>query len=164
MAVHRQMSHWLPAMLLASLAGGIDMQAASPQPPEGRTEPAMVRFYGVGPSGRSAPEDPLATGFALDSSASFDPAARVSDAAAQPEEAADTRQTLHKHSPPLTNRLEYPSQRRRDSFSREFDEYRCERHGFFYTADGRCVVPAGRHITRLPHDRPGPRSRNMTRK
>ena len=67
MAVHRQMSRWLPALLVASLAGGIGMQTASSQPPDGGKEPAMVRFYGVGPTGMSAPEDPLATGFALDS-------------------------------------------------------------------------------------------------
>ncbi|HYQ73459.1 MAG TPA: hypothetical protein VET88_16235, partial [Gammaproteobacteria bacterium] len=90
MEVHRQMTHWLPAALVAFLAGGIEMQAALPQPPQGGTVPAMVRFYGVGPTGVSAPENPLATGFALDSSASFDPAVRERDAATRPEAAADT--------------------------------------------------------------------------
>jgi len=136
------------------------MQAASPQPPDGGKEPAMVRFYGVGPTGMSAPEDPLATGFALDSSASFDPAARESGAADQPEEAADPGLTLIENPAPLTTRLEYPSQRRRDYFRREFDEYRCERHGFVYTTKGRCVVPVWRHTTRLSRNRPGPRIEN----
>jgi len=161
MAVYRQMSHWLPAVLVASLAGGIDMQAASSQPPEGGTAPAMVRFYGVGPTGISAPENPLATGFALDSSASFDPAVRERDAAARLEEAADTGLTPHENPAPLTIRQEYPSQRYRDSFRRNFDEYRCERHGFFYTAEGRCIVPVRRHTPRLSRNRPGPRHWHM---
>jgi hypothetical protein len=157
MAVHRQKSRWLPVLLVASLAGGLGMQVASPQPPDGGTEPAMVRFYGVGPAGMSAPENPLATGFALDSSASFDPASRESGAAAQPEEAADTGRTLHKNPAPQTIHTEYTGQRRRDFFRWGFDELRCERHGFFYTADGRCVVPAWRHTTRMPRDLPGSR-------
>jgi hypothetical protein len=160
MAVHTQMANWLPALLVASLAGGIDMQAVSAQPPDGGKEPAMVRFYGVGPMGMSAPENPLATGFALDSSASFDPAARDSGAAAQPDEAPDPGLNLIENPAPLTTRLEYPSQRHRDFFRREFDEYRCERHGFVYTKKGRCVVPVWRHTTRLPRNRPGPRVEN----
>lgn len=163
MAVHRHMSRWLPALLVAFLAGGIEMQVASPQPPAGGKAPAMVRFYGVGPAGMSAPEDPLATGFALDSSASFDPAAREGGAAARPEEAAEAGRTRHGNTAPLTIRREYPGRRYWDSFDRDFEEYRCERHGFFYTADGRCVVPAGRHTTRMFRGRPGPKARHMMR-
>jgi len=137
------------------------MQVASPQPPEGGTAPALVRFYGVGPAGTSAPENPLATGFALDSSASFDPASRDSGAAARPEEAADTGRTLHEDPAPPGSHTEYTGQRRRDFFRSEFDELRCERHGFFYTADGRCVVPAWRHPIRMSGDLPRSRPRHM---
>jgi hypothetical protein len=161
MVVHGKISRWLPALLVASLTGGIDMQTASSQPPEGGREPAMVRFYGVGSTGMSAPENPLATGFALDSSASFDPAAQENGAAAQPEEGADTGLTLHENPAQLTIRLEYPSQRRLDSFRRELDEYRCERHGFIYTTEGRCVVPVRRNTSRLSRNRPGPRHWHM---
>ena len=156
MAVHRQTTHWLPALLAASLAGGIGIRTALPQPPEGGTVPAMVRFYGVGPTGVSAPENPLATGFALDSSASFDPAVRERDAADRPEEAANRGPTPHDdHARPAIRR-QYPVQRRQDPFGREFDEYRCERHGFFFTAAGRCVAPVRRHTTRMFHGRHGP--------
>ena len=160
MAVHRQISPWLPVLLVAFLAGMNVTQTASPQPPEGRTAPAMVRFYGVGPAGMSAPENPLATGFALDSSASFDPGSRESGVDARPEEAEYAGRTLKENPVPLTIPHEDTSQRRRDSFGLEFDEYRCERHGFVYTTKGRCVVPVWRHTTRLPRNRPGPRIEN----
>jgi hypothetical protein len=158
------MSHWLPPLLVVSLAGGIGIRAASPQPPKGWETPSMVQFYDVGPTGMSAPENPLASGFALDSSASFEPVSRSNGAAAQSEEAADTGRPLQENPAPLTIRLEYTNQRRRDSIRRQFDEFQCERHGFFYTAGGRCVLPARRHTTRIPRNHPDPRHRHMTRK
>jgi hypothetical protein len=155
------MAHWLPALLVISLAGGIEMRAAAPQPPErGAAAPAMVRFYGVDRSGMSTPENPLATGFALDSSASFDPASRSSGTAGQPEAAG---QTLHENPAPRSIRMEYTSQRPLDSFRRELDEFQCQRLGFFYSANGRCVIPAWRRITRIPRDHPDPRLRHMSR-
>ena len=162
MAVHRQISPWLPVLLVAFLAGMNVTQTASPQPPEGRTAPAMVRFYGVGPAGMSAPENPLATGFALDSSASFDPGSRESGVDARPEEAEYAGRTLKENPVPLTIPHEDTSQRRRDSFGLEFDEYRCERHGFFHTAEGRCVAPARWHKIWLSRGRPGLRTRDRT--
>lgn len=163
MAVYRQMSRWLPALLVASLAGGIEMRVASPQPPEGRAAPAMVRFYGVDRSGMSAPENPLASGFALDSSSPFDPASRESGATAQPGKAGDALPPQSENPELLTIRLEYPSQRRRDSFRRKLDEFQCEHHGFFYTAGGWCVFPAWPRTTRLARDHPGPWTRHMSR-
>ena len=157
MSVHRRTSHWLPALLVLSLASGIAMRAAAPQPPQSGTAPAMVRFYGVDGAGMSAPENPLDSGFALDSSASFTSVSRSSGAPGQAEEAGQTRQ---EHSVPLSIRLEYPSQRRKDSFRRQFDEFQCERHGFFYTARGRCVVPARRQSTRISGDHPVSRHRH----
>jgi hypothetical protein len=156
------MSHWLSALLVASLAGGIEMRVAAPQPPQGGAASAMVQFYGVDRTGMSFPENPLATGFALDSSASFDPESPESGAAAQPEQAGYAGQTRHGNPAQLSIRLEYPSQRRRDSFRRELDEFRCENHGFFYTAGGRCVVPARQRTTRFPRNRPVARTRHVT--
>lgn len=164
MAVQRRLSRWLSALLVASLAGGIEMRAAAPQPPQGGTAPAMVQFYGVDRTGMSFPENPLGSGFALDSSASFDPASRESGAAAQPKEAVDAGQTRHENPVSLTIRLVYPSRQRRRSFRSELDEFQCERHGFFYTAGGRCVVPAWQRASRLPRGHPGGGIRHMTRK
>jgi hypothetical protein len=123
----------------------------------------MVQFYGVDRTGMSFPENPLGSGFALDSSASFDPASRESGATAQPEEAVDAGRTRHENPVSLTIRLVYPNQRRRDSFRRELDEFQCERHGFFYTARGRCVVPAWRQSTRISGDHPVSRHRHTNR-
>lgn len=158
MRQHQFKSPWylaLPLCWCTSHATAEIYEAAALQPQEVGPGLALTAFYTVDRSGQSVPEDPVASGFALSSSGSFarpDPAA---DETTGVEESHATRARLGDREtlkPPVSLRIEVTSRRQRSSFRRQMDEFKCERLGFFYTSDERCVVPATSGVTRIrPH-------------
>jgi hypothetical protein len=111
----------------------------------------MAAFYRIGPDGRGVPENPLASGFAVDSTGSHAPAPQSSPGVGRP---LVIRQ-LRAAPTPLRIEISLPGQSGKDGFDRRFEAFRCERHGFFYTAEGRCVAPAGKRSTGMVHGRGG---------
>jgi len=115
-------------------------------PPEGSASVGdrVPAFYFIDAEGRSAREDPLASGFALAASAS---SAVDTGTSESPKPVRRTRKYAvpaarrGSAAPSSSVRIVIRSQARNTTDDR-FAEYRCERHGFFYTRDGRCVVPA----------------------
>ncbi len=135
-------------------------EASQLRPPETPTDPAMAAFYTVNRDGESVPENPLESGFGVSSTGSYDLRRR----AAKDEQSAswgDGRTVLLPViiRSPVSIRIEPGAQYRKRSLDSRFDAFRCERHGFFYTSAGRCVIPAASRATpvhgarRLGHSR-----------
>jgi hypothetical protein len=97
------------------------------------------RFYVVQADGKSRAEDPVRSGFAVS------PDQRLSGTgqAVRQESNPPPRQPpgSDQLTPPVTIRISGAKHTvpERD----EFAAFRCERLGFYYTTDGRCVAPAG---------------------
>lgn len=106
-------------------------------PPGAAAQPAMAAFYRVNPGGELVAENPLASGFAVDSTAAHDapqPASGVGPAASVRYLLAKPRH--------FSIRIELPQASGARTGASDFDAFRCEHYGFFYTSAGRCVVPA----------------------
>ena len=91
---------------------------------DGATPASQARFYVVDASGRSVP----------------DPSVRYVKPKPRP---APVEKVAAPGPTRVRVRIE-SSPRRRDAF----EEARCENAGFFYTSDGRCVMPAGMRVPR----------------
>ncbi len=136
-------------LVLSSTAAtaGIDQ---SPTGTRGST--ATTTFYVVNSDGRSVPENPLASGFAVTSSEPFNPSSPAqlvntpgTFAATQsnrPISQARQHRVSSKRQTNSSIRIRTSKRAARKPKRDRASEYRCERHGFFYTANGRCVVPA----------------------
>ena len=121
------------------------------------TAPAMTGFYNVSPRGVTTPEDPLESGFATSAGSDFDPEHT-------PEEEPDTDPS-GKNSEEAPGSEKKTRERRRilirvkrKSPERDLaSRFQCERHGFYYTNDGRCVAPAYGYGNRplIPQPLPG---------
>ena len=120
------------------------------------TSPAMTGFYNVSPQGESTPEDPMESGFATSASSDFDPER-------SPEEEFDADSSGKKSEE--TSNSEKKTRERRTILIRvkrkppERDlaaQFQCERHGFYYTNDGRCILPAYGHSALIPRPLPEP--------
>jgi len=119
---------------------------------------AMTGFYAVTPDGNTILEDPLESGFAISAGSDFNPD-RSADVAADPatagNESGQATDTKKKQPESRTIRIRIKPNRPERNL---LDQFQCERHGLYYTSDGRCVVPAfGHFIQPLPHPltRPG---------
>jgi hypothetical protein len=118
---------------------------------------AMTGFYAVTPNGKTTPEDPLESGFATSAGSDFDPERSAVEETESPPEGNDSDQatdTKKKKPESRTIRIRIkPNQPKRNLA----DQFQCERHGLYYTNDGRCIVPAFGYYTQpLPHPRTGP--------
>jgi hypothetical protein len=108
----------------------------------GRSSAAMAGFYTVTPEGETMLEDPLESGFATSAGSDFDPE-RADEAGTEsgtPEkDATDEPDTKKKKSETQTIRIRV---KRKTPQTNLADQFQCERHGFYYTRDGRCILPA----------------------
>jgi hypothetical protein len=110
-------------------------------------------FYRLDAAGKPVRENPVRSGFALDSTASYEPPQPGRQGRAAPVIVVTPDR------PRTSIRIEIPVRPDRRSFDGAFRAFRCERHGFFFTSEGRCVVPAfGRRM--VPRARPQPRQRS----
>lgn len=121
--------------------------------PETGSGSTMANFYTVNPDGESVREDPVESGFALTASGSFDPAQRQATIDEEKNKADKKDEATSPASSRSSTKIIVKKTTRRKSkrsFLKSYKEVQCERHGFFYTSDGRCVVPATRRVIRHP--------------
>jgi len=113
------------------------------------SSPAMTGFYTVTPDGETTLEDPVESGFAISAGSDFDPERTPKE---EPDIAA-TPNNKEKKAEPRTVRIRV----KRKPPERDLaSQFQCERHGFYYTNDGRCILPAYQHyIPAIPQPLPG---------
>jgi hypothetical protein len=116
---------------------------------------AMTGFYTVTPDGRTTLEDPLESGFAISAGSDFDPQRQIEDEEENEPAATGTesdKASGSKQKQPETQsiRITIKPQRLERNLAEQFQ---CERHGLYYTNDGRCIVPAFGYYTQ-PIPRP----------
>ena len=118
-----------------------------------KSSAAMAGFYTVTPDGETTLDDPVESGFAISAGSDFDPE-RSTEEKPQPEPSEqETEKTSGSKAKKRTVRIRVkrkPPQRDLAS------QFQCERHGFYYTNDGRCILPAYQHyIPAIPQPLPG---------
>lgn len=117
---------------------------------------AMTGFYTVTPDGETILEDPVESGFAITAGSDFDPE-RSPEEASDPDSAekASEPKSGSKKKKQETRTVRIRVKRKPPERSRA-DQFQCERHGFYYTNDGRCILPAYQHyLPTIPQPLPG---------
>ncbi|MEN8206297.1 MAG: hypothetical protein ABFS24_09815 [Pseudomonadota bacterium] len=116
---------------------------------------AMTGFFTVTPDGKTTREDPVKSGFAISAGSDFDPErasekAPDTDASGQnPEQASRSEKKARKK---RTVRIRV---KRKPPEQNLANQFQCERHGFYYTDDGRCILPTYQHyIPAIPQPLP----------
>jgi hypothetical protein len=118
-----------------------------------KSSAAMAGFYTVTPDGETTLEDPVESGFAITAGSDFDPERSqeeepVPESSEQQNEKASSSKKKKRTIRIRVNRK--PPQRDLAS------QFQCERHGLYYTNDGRCIVPAYQHyLPAIPRPMPG---------
>jgi hypothetical protein len=118
---------------------------------------AMAGFYTVTPDGETTREDPLESGFATSAGSDFDPerAVEAGTEPATPEKDSKEESSTKKKKPETrTIRIRV---KRKPPQRNLADQFQCERHGFYYTTDGRCILPAYSYPQVTPLPKPGMR-------
>jgi len=117
------------------------------------SSPAMTGFYTVTPDGETTLEDPVESGFAISAGSDFDPK-RSTEEKPQPEPSEqETEKTSSSKAKKRTVRIRI---KRRPPERDLASQFQCERHGLYYTNDGRCIVPAYQHyLPAIPRPMPG---------
>jgi len=120
----------------------------------GNSSPAMTGFYTVTSDGETTLEDPVESGFALDAGSDFDP-----DLIQEEEPESDTSEKTSEkasNSKKQETRTVRIRVKRKQPERNRADQSQCERHGFYYTNDGRCILPAYQHyLPAIPQPLPG---------
>lgn len=125
------------------------------------TSPAMTGFYSVTPDGETTAEDPLESGFATSAGSHFDPERSPEeepDANFLGDDAEKTSRGEKKKRETRTVRIRVKRKPPERDLAAQFQ---CERHGFYYTNDGRCVAPAYGNLPLIPQPLPGHDMRPM---
>jgi len=114
------------------------------------SSPAMTGFYTVTPEGKTTLEDPLESGFATSAGSDFNPerSAREASGADTSGKLAEKESRREKKNRE-TRTILVITRRKRPERNRA-DQFQCERHGFYYTNDGRCILPAYGHLPVMP--------------
>ena len=114
---------------------------------------AMAGFYTVTPDGETILDDPVESGFAISAGSDFDPERSTEEKPVPEPSEQETEKTSSSKEKKRTVRIRIkrkPPQRDLAS------QFQCERHGFYYTNDGRCILPAYQHyLPAIPQPLPG---------
>ena len=114
---------------------------------------AMAGFYTVTPDGETILEDPVESGFAISAGSDFDPERSQEEEPVPESSEQQNEKTSTSKKKKRTIRIRVkrkPPQRDMAS------QFQCERHGLYYTNDGRCIVPAYQHyLPTIPQPMPG---------
>ena len=122
------------------------------QQPDKSSGSAMAGFYTVTPDGETILEDPVESGFAITAGSDFDPERSQEE---EPESEAPEQQTEKASSIKKKKRTIRIRVKRKPPQRDLASQYQCERHGLYYTNDGRCIVPAYQHyIPAIPQPLP----------
>ena len=118
-----------------------------------KSSAAMAGFYTVTPDGETTPVDPVESGFAISAGSDFDPE-RSTEEKPQPEPSEqETEKTSSSKAKKRTVRIRIKRKLPERDLASQFQ---CERHGFYYTNDGRCILPAYQHyLPAIPQPLPG---------
>ena len=120
------------------------------------TSPAMTGFYTVTPDGETTPEDPVKSGFAITAGSDFDPERAAEDAPGTDASGQSSEEASSSKKPPRKSRTVRIRVRRKPPEQNLADQFQCERHGLYYTNDGRCILPAYQHyLPAVPQPLPG---------
>ena len=114
------------------------------------SSPAMTGFYNVTPDGETTIEDPLASGFATSASSDFDTERSQEEKPESNTSEQQTGQSPHSNKENRQKRTIRIRVRRKPPQQNLADQFQCERHGLYYTNDGRCIVPAYSHPPQIP--------------
>ena len=118
------------------------------------SSPAMTGFYSITPDGETTLEDPLESGFATSAGSDFD-AVRSSGEEAEPDSSGKKPVTSSSRKKKTRETRTVRIRIKRKAPERDLaSQFQCERHGFYYTNDGRCIAPAYRHRPLIPHPLP----------
>ena len=122
---------------------------------------AMTGFYNVTPDGEQTAEDPLESGFAISAGSDFNPERPPGE---KPESITSEEQSgkasRNKKETRETRTILVRVKRKRPERNRA-DQFQCERHGFYYTNDGRCIIPSYSYLPIIPQPLPKPGMRPM---
>ena len=118
-----------------------------------KSSSAMAGFYTVTPDGETTLEDPVESGFAISAGSDFDPE-RSQEEKPVPE---SSEQQNEKASSSKKKKRTIRIRVKRKPPQRDLaSQFQCERHGLYYTNDGRCIVPAYQHyLPTIPRPMPG---------
>ncbi len=127
------------------------------------SSPAMTGFYTVTPEGKTTLEDPLESGFATSAGSDFNPERSAvvepgADATGKLAEKESRREKKARETRTILIRA-----RRKTPERNRADQFQCERHGFYYTNDGRCILPAYGHLPIMPQPQPPPQPKRGMR-
>jgi hypothetical protein len=103
---------------------------------------AMAGFYFVNPQGASIAMDPVEAGLATSSSADFSAQPPDKPPAAHGSEDTLSDEPTHGNDDENKPRRVFVRIKRKPPKRSLSKQFQCERHGFYYTNDGRCVRPA----------------------
>ena len=125
------------------------------------SSPAMTGFYTVTPDGKTTLEDPLESGFATSAGSDFNPERSPEEefGANSPGNNSEKESRREKKNRE-TRTILIRAKRKRPERNRA-DQFQCERHGFYYTNDGRCILPAYGYLPIRPQPLPKPDMRPM---
>ena len=119
------------------------------------TSRAMAGFYSVNPDGESTAEDPLESGFATSAGSNFDPERSPEEEPDANASGDDAETTLHADKKKRKTRTVRIRVKRKPPERDLAAQFQCERHGFYYTNDGRCGAPAYGQPPLIPQPLPG---------
>jgi hypothetical protein len=129
-------------------ARDLHQQKSSDQPVTG--------FYAVTPDGKTKPIDPVESGLATSGTAD------LSTTGSEPHSRSASTEELPEQEPAKKKARKDKPRKVRIRIKRKpperdlADQFQCERHGFYYTNDGRCILPAYGHLPVMPHLLPSP--------
>jgi hypothetical protein len=118
------------------------------------SSPAMAGFYTVTPDGETTLEDPVESGFAISAGSDFDPD-RIQEEEPESDTAGEAPEKASNSKKQETRTVRIRVKRKQPERNRA-DQSQCERHGFYYTRDGRCILPTYGHSPVIPQPLPGP--------
>ena len=117
----------------------------------------VTGFYSVTPDGETRPIDPVESGLATAGSTDLSP-----EEGEPPQPSADTEESQEQQASKQKTSQDKPRKvririKRKPPERSLADQFQCERHGFYYTNDGRCILPSYGHQPVMPHLLPSPR-------
>ena len=147
----RRQSPWyrlatLVILLACSHAMAIEIIDVRKQNQQASPGQPVTCFYAVTPDGKTRPIDPVKSGLATSGSTDF----YKQEVEPPDQETAKKKASKDK---PRTVRIRITRKPPERSLS---DQFQCERHGFYYTNDGRCILPSYGHLPVMPHLLPTP--------
>ena len=157
----RRQSPWyrlatLVILLACSHAMAIEIIDVRKQHQQASPGQPVTGFYAVTPDGKTKPIDPVKSGLATSGTADLstvdsEPPNRSASTEELPELEPATKKTSKDKPRKVRIRI-----KRKPPERNLADQFQCERHGFYYTNDGRCILPSYGHQPVMPQLLPSP--------